>query len=203
MPKSGRKRARARRRHRPASSAEQAAIRHVRWLVGRALSLGSAGKAGKTERTALATEERAHAGPPGARRAAIESSLRRGSVLSRRVLGRLMRALTGFSRVAAATCGRGLVGFGHLLVARRVFVIGLFQRLLWWAALALFVVGGRDLLSPYEGTLVEALPYFIVGFALCALAILMASSRRIRWAALALGFGHGALCLLLWTVLQA
>ncbi len=114
-----------------------------------------------------------------------------------------MRALAGVSRVVAGACGRGLMGFGRLLAARRVFVIGLVQRLLWWAALALFVLGGRDLLSPYEGTLVEALPYFIVGFALCALAILMASSRRIRWAALALGFGHGALCLLLWTVLQA
>lgn len=107
-----------------------------------------------------------------------------------------------FARFVAGALGRGVKSFGRLLVARRVFVIGTFQRLLWWSALALFVIGGRDLLSPYDGTLVEALPYFIVGFSLCALAILMASSRRVRWAALALGFGHGALCLLLWTVIQ-
>jgi len=107
-----------------------------------------------------------------------------------------------FARFVAGAVRGGAKGFARLLVAHRVFVIGTFQRLLWWAALALFFIGGRDLLSPYEGTLVEALPYFVVGFSLCALAILMASSRRVRWAALALGFGHGSLCLLLWTVLQ-
>ena len=197
MPQSGRKRARARRRNRPASSAEQAAIRHVRWLVGRVL-----GRRRRAAKPSAVGEGPAVAGPPGARRAAIESSLRRGSVLSKRLFGRLAAVLGTFARFIAGALGRGVTSFGRLLVARRVFVIGTFQRLLWWSALALFVIGGRDLLSPYDGTLVEALPYFIVGFSLCALAILMASSRRVRWAALALGFGHGALCLLLWTVIQ-
>jgi len=128
----------------------------------------------------------------------VESTLRRAWVLSRRGLRRFALALV----VGVGVLGRFALGFMKMLGDRRVFVVGLLQRVLWWSALALFVVGGRDLLSPYQGTLVEALPYFIVGFALCALAILMASSRRIRWAALALGFGHGTLGLLLWTVLQ-
>jgi len=135
-------------------------------------------------------------------RSQLRSGLRRARVLSRRLAGQLAARLLVGLRLALRAASRGVVGLSGLLVQRRVLVIGGVQRLLWWVALALFVVGGRDLLSPYEGTLVEALPYFIVGFSLCALAILLASSRRIRWAALALGFGHGALGLLLWTVLE-
>lgn len=204
MPERPRKRARTRGRQQ-LSPAQEAAIRHVRWLVQRAQSLGRAPfkarrAAGDGEvEAALAPPSRAAAGPPVARRRALESRLRRGWTLSRRALARAAAALA----LVAAFVGRGLLAFGRGLARQRVLLLGLLQRGLWWSALALFLVGGRDLLRPYEGTLADALPYFIVGFALCALALLVADTRRIRWAALALGFGHGALGVLLWTVLQS
>lgn len=206
MPKSGRMRARTRgRRKRAISPAEKAAIRHVRWFVSRCMALGR----GPAELRARVqkTPGRMLGKSAGSRalredRLQLQSGLRRAYVLSRRFAGQLAAHLLVGLRAALRAGSRGVVGLSGLLVQRRVLVIGGVQRLLWWVAFALFVVGGRDLLSPYEGTLVEALPYFIVGFSLCALAILLASSRRIRWAALALGFGHGALGLLLWTVLE-
>jgi hypothetical protein len=203
MPERPRKRART--RDRQLSPAQEAAIRHVRWLVQRAQSLGraplKARKAAPRADTAPAPAppSRASAGPIVARRRALESQLRRGWTLSRRALARAAAALA----LVAAFVGRGLLTFARGLTRQRVLLLGILQRGLWWSALGLFLVGGRDLLRPYEGTLADALPYFIVGFALCALALLVANTRRIRWAALALGFGHGALGVLLWTVLQS
>ena len=210
MPKNGRMRARARGRKRVISPAERAAIRHVRWFVSRCMALGR-GPAGLRARARARAKEnpgRIAAGAPSSQplnadRSSLQSGLRRALVLSRRYAGHMAARLLVLLGIVLRAASRGVAGFLAVLMQRRVLVIGGVQRLLWWVALVLFVVGGRDLLSPYEGTLVEALPYFIVGFSLCALAILLASSRRIRWAALALGFGHGALGLLLWTVLQS
>ena len=213
MAKNGRMRARARGRKRTISPAERAAIRHVRWFVTRCMALGRgpAGLRARARARARAKKEnpgRIAAGasslqPLSADRSSLQSGLRRALVLSRRYAGHMAARLLVLLGIVLRAASRGVAGFLAVLMQRRVLVIGGVQRLLWWVALVLFVVGGRDLLSPYEGTLVEALPYFIVGFSLCALAILLASSRRIRWAALALGFGHGALGLLLWTVLQS
>ncbi|MEZ4385096.1 MAG: hypothetical protein R3A79_27450 [Nannocystaceae bacterium] len=199
---------RARTRGPQPSAAQQAAIRHVRWLVGRALNLGRAplraASGARARRVATPTTPdvtpptRGEAGPLVARRRALGSRLRRAWTLSRRASLRVAGALC----LVAAHLSRGLLALGRGLALQRVALLGLLQRGLWWAALALFLVGGRDLLRPYDGTLADALPYFIVGFALCALALLVANTRRIRWAALALGFGHGALGVLLWTVLQ-
>lgn len=212
-----RNRARSRtRRDRPLPPAQAAAIRHVRWLVRRIRGLGQAPQAlvGRLQRRGEAAEAEAPEAlaasqaprvrepiAPRPRRPSLvtlarpqATRLRALLVAAHRRLGPLFAAIVAGLVGGLGWLARGLVGQRHLL-------FGLAQRALWWSALALFVVGGRHLLSPYEGTLADALPYFIVGFSLCALAILLAATRRIRWAALALGFGHGALGLLLWTVL--
>lgn len=112
------------------------------------------------------------------------------------------RARHGLGRVAHGVVV-GARAMAQALVAHRLFLLSLAHRALWWAALALFVIGARGLLDPAAGPIAAALPYFVIGFSLSAAAILIADTRRIRWAALALGFGHGALGLVVWGVLQS
>lgn len=116
--------------------------------------------------------------------------------------------LRGAAQVAGAAAlrltllvGRAIRAIVRGVVDHRAGLLGLAHRALWWSALGLFLIGARGVIDPSAGSLTEVLPAFVVGFSLCAAAILLADTRRIRWAALTLGFGHGALGLLVWSVL--
>jgi len=70
-------------------------------------------------------------------------------------------------------------------------------RALWWSALALLVVVGRDLLGGTVSAWSEAaLTWSLVGLGACALVTLAARPRHLRLAAATLGVGHGAFALL-------
>ena len=111
--------------------------------------------------------------------------------LTLRVLGALARGstITG-DRIAGA------------LQRHQAVLFALFVRALWWTALALLFVGGRALVEIHERApfVQQALPVFLTGLAMCAFLLVVASPARLRWAAFALGLGHGGLLALVWVV---
>ncbi len=141
----------------------------------------------------------------------LRSGLRRLADL-RPLLGLLGR---GFAMIGSLTVRllrgllRGLNAIGDHTVRsfqrHRGLLLGLAQRGAWWAALALLLVGGQALLGA-DGQIPfgpGALPLFGLGLGLCALLLLIAAQARLRWAAFALGLGHGGLLTLVWAVTTA
>ena len=141
----------------------------------------------------------------------LRSGLRRLADL-RPLLGLLGR---GFAMIGSLTVRllagllRGLNGIGDFTVRsfqrHRGLLLALAQRGAWWAALALLLVGGQALLGA-DGQVPfgpGALPLFGLGLGLCALLLLIAAQARLRWAAFALGLGHGGLLTLVWAVTTA
>lgn len=118
-------------------------------------------------------------------------------------LGTLLRLasrtlLRGTLRLADAT-GRLTVFIGAWLWRNRIHLTALGARGLWWGALALLWYGGRALLAVDAPLAATALPLFLLGVGLC-LPLFFAHAARIRWAGLALGLGHAALAVLVWSV---
>lgn len=110
-----------------------------------------------------------------------------------------LRTAAGVGTVAAAAIGRAIVVLGRHALRRRAVLAALGTRAAWWTALWLWVVAGRallDLRRPLEPTLLAS--HVLLGLALCVLALLFSSGRRLRWASLALALGHGSLGLLAW-----
>ncbi|MCX4245284.1 hypothetical protein [Paraliomyxa miuraensis] len=116
-----------------------------------------------------------------------------------------------FGRAAAPVIRRGLatalrlsdaglraLGRGARRHRRPLRALG--ERLAWWSALGLLVLGGRPVLG--EGPVPEpwlALAPFVAGLLLCALLRLTSSARQLRMAALWLGALHGTAAALVWT----
>jgi hypothetical protein len=152
---------------------------------------------------------------------------RRGAVATGhglRATGRRLADLRPLLRVAARLLGRGFAAIGGLtlfllgglargstitgdriagaLQRHRAVLLALFARALWWTALALLFLGGRALVEIHErAPFVEAaLPVLLTGLVLCAFLLLFARHARMRWAAFALGLGHGGLLALVWVV---
>jgi len=88
------------------------------------------------------------------------------------------------------------------LQRHQAVLFALFVRALWWTALALLLLGGRALVEIHDPApfVQQALPVFLTGLALCAFLLVVASPARLRWAAFALGLGHGGLLALVWVV---
>ncbi len=88
------------------------------------------------------------------------------------------------------------------LARHQALLLALLTRALWWTALVLLFLGGRALVEIHERSpfLATALPSLLAGLALCAFLLLFASQARMRWAAFALGLGHGGLLALVWVV---
>jgi hypothetical protein len=111
--------------------------------------------------------------------------------LTVRVLGALARGstITG-DRIAGA------------LQRNQAVLFALFVRAMWWTALALLFLGGRALVEIHDHApfVQQALPVFLSGLAMCAFLLIVASPARLRWAAFALGIGHGGLLALVWVV---
>ncbi len=141
-----------------------------------------------------------------------------------RATGRRLADLRPLLRLLGRFLARVLAGIGgltlHLLggLARQSTIVGdrtagalqrhqavlfaLFTRALWWTALVLLFLGGRALVEIHERApfVQQALPVFLTGLALCAFLLVVASPARLRWAAFALGLGHGGLLALVWVV---
>ena len=111
--------------------------------------------------------------------------------LTLRILGALARGstVTG-DRIAGA------------LQRNQAVLFALFVRAMWWTALALLFLGGRALVEIHDHApfVQQALPVFLSGLAMCAFLLVVASPARLRWAAFALGLGHGGLLALVWVV---
>jgi hypothetical protein len=154
---------------------------------------------------------------PLARRGAVATShgLRRAGrrIVDARPLLRLARLLARFFAGLGTVTVRGLAGLAHGstlvgdaiaggLQRHRGLLFALFVRALWWGALALLLLGGRALVEIHDRApfVQEALPAFLSGLAVCAFLLVIASPARLRWAAFALGLGHGGLLALVWVV---
>ncbi len=112
--------------------------------------------------------------------------------------GLTLRLLGGLAR------GSTIVGdrTAGAMQRHQAVLFALFVRALWWTALALLFLGGRALVEIHEAApfVQQALPVFLTGLALCAFLLVVASPARLRWAAFALGLGHGGLLALVWVV---
>jgi len=123
-----------------------------------------------------------------------------------RLLGRFFAAIGGATLwlLRGLASGSTIVGdrTAGALQRHRAVLFGLFTRALWWTALVLLLLGGRALIEIHERSpfLEAALPSLVAGLALCAVLLLFASQARMRWAAFALGLGHGGLLALVWVV---
>ena len=90
-------------------------------------------------------------------------------------------------------------------MAHRSIVVGLGVRVAWWSALALLLWGSRTLVSLQPG--VDGIPQeaalnaFIGGLALCAVGVMLAPSRSVRWLSSAQGLMHAWCGLVTWIAL--
>jgi len=85
----------------------------------------------------------------------------------------------------------------------RAGVAAVLTRLLWWGAVAILVVAGREL---FDGVAVgetetRALVLACTGLVASCVVLVIAFERRLRWAAFGLGLGHACLALLAWAAL--
>lgn len=116
-----------------------------------------------------------------------------GSDLRRRVWPALARRV----RESCVLAARGLRWLGGGVWHQREAIGAFSTRVLWWSALALLVLVGRDVLggavSAWSGA---ALTWSLIGLGACALVTLAARPQHLRLAAAVLGVGHGAFALL-------
>ncbi|MFV8755197.1 hypothetical protein ACNOYE_32005 [Nannocystaceae bacterium ST9] len=111
----------------------------------------------------------------------------------------LRRAAIGSARASA----RASRDAARWCWTRRVALVRVGHRVLWWAALALLVLVGRALLgegrAPGDELWLSAtLLWFGIGLAMASVVLLTAPETRMRRAAFALASSHGALALLVW-----
>jgi hypothetical protein len=96
--------------------------------------------------------------------------------------------------------GRALAWLGRAMWGRRKGLTRIGHRLLWWGALAILVLVGRELLSA-DGDpelISAALIWFSAGLSMSVLVLVGAPETRMRLAAFALAGGHGSLAALAW-----
>jgi hypothetical protein len=89
---------------------------------------------------------------------------------------------------AAVVIGRGLAKLGRLGWQERRPIVAIVVRVAFWSALALWLTTAVDVVggAPLAGALV------------CAVAVVLAVARHVRWASWALGSLHGASATVLW-----
>ena len=151
-------------------------------------------------RGAAATGRSLHA--TGRRLADLRPLLR----LLGRFLGVVLAAIGGLTVRILGGLARGSTIVGDRIAGglqrHQATLFALFVRALWWTALALLLLGGRALVEIHDAApfVQQALPVFLTGLALCAFLLVVASPARLRWAAFALGLGHGGLLALVWVV---
>ena len=85
---------------------------------------------------------------------------------------------------------------------RRAGVVAVCARLLWWGAVAVLVLAGRELFGGPAAGHAETRALFLAGAGLLASCfVLVALERRLRWAAFGLGLGHASVAMLAWAAL--
>jgi hypothetical protein len=112
------------------------------------------------------------------------------------------RSVPAIGRAGRAV-GRGLARVGTLARRRRVVLVALACRAAWWSALALLVGAGAALLGFTVETVDDTLWHpFALGLSLCAVVVLVARERHLRWLSTVLGTSHAVLGLLAFGALQ-
>lgn len=112
----------------------------------------------------------------------------------------VQRALGRGLRWSLHRSGRGLRALGRGARRHRHALRAMTERLAWWSALGLLVLGGAPVLG--QGALPErwlVLAPFALGLLLCAALRLTSPARQLRMAALWLGALHGTALVLVWT----
>lgn len=117
---------------------------------------------------------------------------------ARVVLGRTGALLR---RVAIAV-GVGLRALARRAAAHRRLLLAIGVRVAFWSALALWVTTASTVVGGAPLDLHLALQHFVVGAAICAVAVLLAVARHVRWASWALGSLHGASATVLWLLVS-
>jgi Na+-translocating ferredoxin:NAD+ oxidoreductase RnfA subunit len=106
--------------------------------------------------------------------------------------------LAPFVRVACTFVGAGLLVVARAAWTHRAVLFSVSHRVAFWSALLLLFVVGRERLSGFASDPImnRGVLCFAVGLGLCVFVLVFAPERRMRIAALALGFAHGALAIL-------
>ena len=124
-------------------------------------------------------------------------------------LGRFLAAVGGLTLHLLGGLAHGSTVVGDrtagAMQRHQDVLFALFVRALWWTALVLLFLGGRALIDIHAAPAFSerALPVFLTGLALCGFLLVAARPARLRWAAFALGLGHGGLLALVWVVSAA
>ncbi len=130
-------------------------------------------------------------------------------------LGPIARAARRALVVAARGGGAAAQWLGREALRRRLALLAVATRVVWWVALFAWVQTAVVLLGPpgtggdrgsdlaalataHGDAFAAARVSFVIGAIACALIVLLASSRRMRWAGGALGSMHGASAVVLW-----
>ncbi len=106
-----------------------------------------------------------------------------------------------FLLAAASALNRGVSWTARNAWVHRAALNAIFVRAAWWTSLWLAIQTTSTLVDSRATLAVDpSLMRFGVGLGLCWLVVVLASARRLRWAAIALGAAHGGLGLVLWTL---
>ncbi len=123
-----------------------------------------------------------------------------------RLLARFFAGIGTVTLVVLRGLARGTTVVGDRVATalenHRAVLFSLLTRALWWAALALLVIGGQKLVRiDNPGPFVDqALPVFLTGLGFCAFLLVFAAQTHLRWGAFVLAMGHGGLLSLVWLV---
>ncbi|HET6584199.1 MAG TPA: hypothetical protein VFG69_12140, partial [Nannocystaceae bacterium] len=131
----------------------------------------------------------------------------RARMAERTTRGETARAI---ARVVGAWLGRAATASGHALAAtarlawrKRGPIVALLVRVAFWGALALWVTTAIDVVGGAPLDVDRALHRFVTGALACAVAVVLAVARPVRWASWALGSLHGASATVLWLLVTS
>ena len=119
-----------------------------------------------------------------------------------RALALLRMARAGLVRVALATAP-GLRALGRFVASHRRGFLAIGVRVAFWGALALWLTTALTVVGGTPLDIELALHRFVVGAGICAVAVLLAVARHVRWASWALGSLHGGSATVLWLLVSA
>ncbi len=110
-------------------------------------------------------------------------------------------ARTWLVRAAVASM-KGLRVLGRSVATHRRVLVAFGVRVAFWGALALWLTTATTVVGGAPLDLDLALQRFVMGAAICAVAVLLAVARHVRWASWALGSLHGASATVLWLLVS-
>jgi hypothetical protein len=116
------------------------------------------------------------------------------------------RALRKAAGSAHALLVRAAIAVGWLARGawrHRSPIVALVVRVAFWGALALWLTTALSVVGATPLPTDEAVLRFAIGAGICAIAVVSAVARHVRWASWALGSLHGASATVLWLLVAA